>query len=110
VIRVKISEFLVDSREMVAEGCFFYDSKSGVCFHGDDERKKMVGLRVSAGSCPALHFQWFKQKHPIGQRVIIPLEDGDLYIMSEKATGNDERKTTIPTLKHATGASKFTNL
>jgi hypothetical protein len=111
VIRARLGEFLVDSKEMVAEGNFYYDSsKCGVCFHGDDERKKVVGLRLSTGGCPAMHYQWFKNKQPIGQRAIIPLEDGDLYIMSEKASGNDEKKTLIPTLKHATGAPKFTTL
>ena len=38
------------------------------------------------------------------------LDDGDFYVMSEKASGNDEKKTHIPTLKHATGAKKFTAL
>lgn len=30
--------------------------------------------------------------------------------MSEKATGNDENKKSIPTLKHATGGIKFTTI
>lgn len=30
--------------------------------------------------------------------------------MSEKATGNDWKKTTIATLRHATGCKKFVTL
>jgi len=111
LIRKKLAEFLVDSEELVAEGNFYYDSsKCGVGFHGDEERKKVVGMRLSTGGCAPLHYQWFKNKQPIGQRAVIPLDDGDLYVMSEKASGNDENKKQIPTLKHATGPAKFTTL
>jgi hypothetical protein len=65
---------------------------------------------MSTGGCPPLHYQWFKRKQPIGERAIVKLDDGDLYIMSHKAVGNDERKIYIPTLKHATGGEKFTTL
>ena len=100
-----------DSKELVAEGNFYFDSSTcGVGFHGDDERKKVVGLRLSTGGRPPLHYQWFKDKKPIGHRAVIQLDDGDVYVMSEKASGNDEKKTNIPTLKHATGAAKFTKL
>ena len=93
LIRKKLAEFLVDSEELVAEGNFYYDSsKCGVGFHGDEERKKVVGMRLSTGGCAPLHYQWFKNKQPIGQRAVIPLDDGDLYVMSEKASGNDENK------------------
>ena len=96
---------------MVAEGNYYYDSKKcGVGFHGDEQRRKVIGLRLSTGGCPPLHFQWLLKKKPIGQRAIIKLDDGDFYVMSEKATGNDEKKTYIPTLKHATGSEKFTTL
>ena len=111
MIRNKLGEFLTDSKDMVAEGNFYYDSsKCGVMFHGDEERKKVIGLRLSTGGCPPMHWQWFKNKQPIGERAIVKLDDGDFYVMSEKATGNDEKKRHIPTLKHATGAKKFTTL
>lgn len=91
---------------LVAEGNYYYDiTKCGIGFHGDTERRKVVGIRVGA-SLP-LHYQWFHEGKPIGERIIIPLDDGDVYFMSNKATGNDWKKKKIPTLRHATGAKKF---
>ena len=44
--------------EMGCEGNYFYDvTKCGIGFHGDCERKRVVGLRLGA-SVP-LHYQWF---------------------------------------------------
>jgi hypothetical protein len=39
--------------------------------------------------------------------MLIPLEDGDMYVMSEKAVGTDWKKKTIKTLRHATGCEAF---
>lgn len=66
--RQKLKKMLTNTEEdLVAEGNYYYDSKKcGVRFHGDEERKKVIGLRLSTGGCPALHFQWFKKKQPIG--------------------------------------------
>ena len=36
------------------------------------------------------------------------LNDGDMYVMSEKAVGFDWLKKTVPTLRHASGTDKFT--
>jgi hypothetical protein len=47
---------------------------------------------------------------PIGKRAVIKLEDKDVYVMSEKASGNDAHKRNIPILKHATGCNKFTTI
>ena len=33
--------------------------------------------------------------------------DGDMYIMEEKAVGNDWKKSSIFTLRHAAGAEKY---
>jgi hypothetical protein len=33
-----------------------------------------------------------------------------MYLMSEKAVGTDWKKPTIYTLRHATGAKKFTDV
>jgi hypothetical protein len=33
-----------------------------------------------------------------------------MYIMSEKAVGTDWKMKNIPTLRHATGAKKFTEI
>lgn len=42
--------------------------------------------------------------------VKLNLHNGDMYIMSEKATGNDWKKRNTPTLRHSAGASKFRKL
>ena len=80
-------------------------SKCGIGFHGDSERKKVIGVRLGA-SIP-LHFQWFHKSKPIGERVKIMLSHGDMYVMSEKATGYDWKSSSKITLRHAAGSKKY---
>ena len=54
-----------------------------------------------------IYFQWFYQLNPVGKIMSIPLDPGDMYVMSEKAVGSDWKRKVIPTLRHATGAAKF---
>jgi hypothetical protein len=92
------------------ESNYYYDTtKCGIGFHGDSERRVVVGVRIGYASLP-MNWQWFHQGKPIGDRIIVPLEPGDMYIMSEKAVGTDWKKKTIPTLRHATGCDKFTTI
>ena len=42
-----------------------------------------------------LKYSWYHNSKPIGKPVILELNDGDLYIMSEKATGNDWKRKNI---------------
>jgi hypothetical protein len=89
------------------EGNYYYDtSKCGIGFHGDSERRKVIGVRL--GESMPIHYQWYQNSKPIGERIDIPLNGGDIYIMSEKAVGTDWKKTTIATLRHATGNNKYT--
>jgi hypothetical protein len=69
----------------------------------------VIGVRIGHASMP-IHYQWYHKGDPVGDQLIIPLESGDIYIMSEKATGNDWKKKTIPTLRHAVGCAKFTTI
>ena len=95
--------------ELAAEGNYYFDvTKCGIGFHGDSERKKVVGVRFGA-SMP-LHYQWFQDGSPVGRRQIINLHCGDLYVMSEKATGHDWKRRSQLTLRHAAGCSKFTTI
>jgi hypothetical protein len=50
--------------------------------------------------------RWHLNRAPVG--VIIPLHHGDLFVMSEKAVGTDWKSWKSYTLRHATGAQKFT--
>ena len=66
-----------------------------------------VRLGEATRSMP-LKFQWFQMSRPLGRVLEITLEHGDMYVMSEKATGFDwmsNRKGK--TLRHAAGADKY---
>ena len=92
-----------------AEGNKYYDpSTTGIGFHGDAERKRVVAIRLGA-SIP-LHYQWFHEGSPVGERVRLSLDHGDIYVMSEKATGNDWKRKKVPTLRHAAGCAKYTTI
>ena len=93
--------------DLFAELNYYYDvSKCGISMHGDFERKIVIGLRF--GAKMNLHYQWYFKGESIGKRVILELDEGDLYIMSDKATGNDWKRKIIPTLRHAAGCEKYT--
>lgn len=97
------------AKNLKGEGNYYYNvDKCGIGFHGDSERRKVIAIRLGA-SLP-IHYQWFHQGEPVGDRAIIPLNGGDIYVMSEKAVGTDWKKKVIPTLRHATGCQKFTTI
>jgi len=94
------------AENLYAEGNLYYDpAECGIGFHGDSERRIVVAMRLGA-SMP-LHYQWFQRSQSIGERVKLMLHHGDVYAMSEKATGTDWHKKIEPTLRHAAGAKKF---
>ena len=97
-----------NAKNLLAEGNKYYDvSKCGIGFHGDTERRKIIGLRV--GSSMNLHYQWYKKFKPVGNRFEVILNSGDLYVMSDKAGGQDWKKSSTLTLRHAAGCVKYTN-
>jgi hypothetical protein len=107
----KIREGLPDffgekASKLHAEGNYYYDMKNTyIGFHGDAERKIVVALRLGTVSMP-FHYQWFQKGFPIGNRIILSLNPGDFYVMSEKAVGTDWLKKVIPTLRHATAMNE----
>ena len=107
LLRKRVGELLGHKGENLAcEGNYYYDvKKCGIGFHGDAERRKVVGVRL--GDSIPLHFQWFYKSESIGKRIKFMLDDGDVYIMSDKAVGFDWRKKNIMTLRHAAGCEKF---
>jgi|SRR3990172_808725 len=95
--------------DLVTEANYYYDiKKCGIGFHGDSERKKVIAFRI--GQTMPFHYQWFYHHKPIGQRFITNLNHGDIYVMSEKATGYDWKRWTVPTLRHAAGCQKYTTI
>jgi len=92
---------------LFAELNYYYNTKKcGIGFHGDSERKLVIGIRI--GKSLRLHYQWYKSSEPVGQRCKIKLNDGDVYFMSDKAVGYDWKRPSIYTLRHATGCKKYT--
>ncbi len=111
MIREKLYDILGESANgLQAEGNYYYDvSKCGIGFHGDSERRKVVAVRL--GATIPLHYVWYKNSEPVSEQIkILNLEHGDMYIMSDKAVGNDWKKKTIYTLRHAAGCEKFTKI
>ena len=91
------------------EGNYYYDpNKCGIGWHGDSERRIVVGLRL--GTSIPLCYRWYLDSKPVSDILTINnLEHGDIYIMSEKAVGTDWKKKLIYTLRHSAGCKKFTN-
>lgn len=85
-----------------AEGNYYYDvNKCYIGFHGDQERRIVIGLRL--GENFPLYYRGYEYGQPISNIIQINLEGGDLYFMSDKAVGYDWHKKNIPTLRHAAG-------
>jgi hypothetical protein len=96
------------SKNLVAEGNYYYDiNKCGIGYHGDSERKIVIGIRL--GATLPLYYQWYKNNNKIGSKIKVDLDGNDIYFMSEKATGNDWKKRNICTIRHATGCDKYTS-
>jgi hypothetical protein len=92
------------------ESNYYYDTKKcGIGFHGDSERRIVIAARIGIASMP-MCYQWYYKGKAIGSRIEIPLDAGDMYVMSEKAVGSDWKKKNRFTLRHATGCAKFTTI
>jgi len=107
-IRQVISEWTEDVL-LNGEANYYYDlSQCGIGFHGDGERRKVFAVRM--GATMPIYFKWYQNSESVGQAFEVVLNDGDMYIMSEKTVGFDWLKKKIPTLRHSTGCSKFTGV
>lgn len=100
-----IKEYLesLTESELKVEGNYYYDTKKcGIGFHGDTERKQVIGIRL--GETFPLYFQWYLNNKIVNDSLFeFDLSGGDLYIMSEKTTGNDWKRSSIMTLRHSAG-------
>lgn len=108
-IRQRLGEILPEASNLMFEGNYYYDVTScGIGWHGDYERAKVIGIRLGA-SMP-LCFNWFHKNQPLGEKITLNLNHGDIYVMSEKAVGQDWKKMNSYTLRHSAGADKYTKL
>lgn len=91
---------------LVCEGNLYENPrKNGIGYHGDTERRKVIALRL--GQEMPMCWQWYHRSERIGEPFCFNFGSGDLYLMSEKAVGNDWRKSSLYTLRHAAGADKY---
>ena len=82
---------------IVGEGNYYYNSKCCINYHGDTERKLVMGVRL--GNEMRLLYQWHRGKEMYGEEMEFLLQPGDLYIMSSKAIGNDWKYAARVTTK-----------
>lgn len=96
--------------DLAVEGNYYYNpSKCGIGFHGDAERRKVVGVRL--GMSMPFVFSWFLRGEAVpGAAMSLTLNHGDLYVMMEKTCGFDWRLKRVPTLRHAAGCAKYTQI
>ena len=96
------------AKDLQGEANYYYDvRKCGIGYHGDTERRKVIAVRL--GAAMPLVFQWYHRHAKVGPRIDIPLEDGDIYVMSEKAVGCDWKSSSKYTLRHAAGCAEYTD-
>mgnify|MGYP001499413769 CR=1 FL=1 len=93
----------VNMERLNAEGNYYYNvKKCGIGMHGDTERRKVFGVNLGDVN-RQLVFQWYKNSKEVSDKVVIELEHGDCYIMSDKAVGFDWKKRSKLTLRHGAG-------
>ena len=109
-IKLRLHTFFGNkAKNLNAEGNYYYEKKSGIGFHGDAERKIVICL--SLGDTSILRYAWRlpgSSEH-YGIPIDLKISHGDMYIMSEKATGFDWKFRSKVRVVHAAGANKYIN-
>lgn len=99
-------EKILNDTEFTGEGNKYYNPlECGIGWHGDAERKKVVAVRI--GAPMKLQYRWYLQHKPVSDVIDLTINGGDIYIMSEKATGYDWKQSSKRTLRHRAGGAKF---
>lgn len=101
-----VAKFGNKASNLICEGNKYYDtSKCGIGWHGDGERTRVIALRLGDEMC--LKYRWYHKSNPISNSKTLTLLSGDMYIMSEKAVGQDWKKNSKITLRHCAGSKKY---
>ena len=98
---------------IVAEGNLYPDGgakKHGIGWHGDFERRLVAAMRLGVNPSMPFYYKWWHGSKSQGERMEFNLNAGDVYVMSEWAVGTEWKKNSLVTLRHATGAAKFTDV
>lgn len=90
-----------------AEGNHYFEAASGIGFHGDSERRIVICLSLGRSSCLRYHWRLPGSSEHTLPAVDIELRHGDVYVMSEKATGYDWRSRSKVRVVHAAGSNKY---
>lgn len=90
-----------ECENLSAEGNHYHHNKSNIGFHGDSERKIVICL--SLGRSSKLEYQWRmpNSSEQSFESTNIKINHGDIYIMSEKATGFDWKKRSNIRVVHS---------
>jgi hypothetical protein len=110
-IREEIPKIITNPivNKLQCEGNYYYDiDTTYIGFHGDTEREIVIAVRLGANY--PLHYQWYFKGEKIGPLYTTILSHGDIYFMSNKAVGNDWKKSSIYTLRHAAGSKSCLGL
>jgi len=81
-------------------------SEYGIGYHGESNVNVKIGAIL--GATIPLHFQWYRYNVPCLDKISVDLEDGDIYIISDKAVGFDCKTKSKYILRHASGANIYT--
>jgi hypothetical protein len=107
-------------KDLQCEANYYYDiKKTYIGFHGDTddplgrgvrcnaptERRIVIGVRLGARF--PIHYQWYKNAEKVSELFTDDLDDGDVYVMSDKAVGYDWKQSSIYSLRHAAGNEKL---
>lgn len=91
------------ANKLNAEGNKYFHDEAGIGYHGDAERKIVICL--SLGKPTTLRYHWRlpgSSEHTL-ESTDINLNHGDVYIMSEKATGWDWKLRSKVRVVHGVG-------
>ena len=98
---------------IIAEGNLYLDGgmkKNGIGWHGDTERRMVLAMRLGLNPSMPFYYKWWYGCKSQGIRMEFQLNAGDIYVMSEWAVGTEWKKNSLVTLRHATGAARFTTV
>jgi len=94
---------------LLAEANVYHSDDSGIGFHGDSERRMVIGANM--GEKRVIEWQSFLNTLPIGKRVTVTLRSGDMYFMDEDACGHHWSKSgyRTPHYRHRAGYPTWLN-
>uniref|UniRef100_A0A6C0BD42 Uncharacterized protein n=1 Tax=viral metagenome TaxID=1070528 RepID=A0A6C0BD42_9ZZZZ len=92
---------IIPGRYFIEGNCYYDNKKCYTSMCRDKERKKAIGIRL--GCDFPLNFRWYHGTIQCSSTKSIILKHGDIFIMSELATGNMKEKITKLYLKHSEG-------